>query len=331
MLDDWHQKHERVALNLQWNMKISRPRYGSLQFWPRKRAERFLPSVNWDVVHGNGLLGFIAYKVGMATAIVKDSTPKSMTPGKKLSVPVTILEVPPMKIYSVRFYKNGRVMNETVVSNDRELRRVVKVAKTPANAAAIDAIKEFDDIRVIVYSIVKETSVKKTPDIIEIGVGGKDKLSVVKSLIGKEMSLADFFKGDLVDVRGLTKGKGLSGPVARFVISLRQLKSEKGRRGPGSLGPWHPARVIFRVPISGQLGMFTRVHYNLKVLGSGAVSSGKFGIAKPFKNYGLMHTNYLVLHGSVQGPAKRQLLLTNPLRPTLKQTRKKFELLEVHR
>ncbi|MEK6810915.1 MAG: 50S ribosomal protein L3 [Nanoarchaeota archaeon] len=312
-------------------MKISRPRYGSLQFWPRKRAERFLPSVNWDAIKGDGLLGFIAYKVGMATATVKDSTPKSMTPGKKLAVPVTFVEVPPVKIYSVRFYKNGKVMTEVVVSNDKELKRIVKIMKTPFMASSLDEVKDFDDIRVIIYSVPKGTNVKKTPDIIEVGIGGKDKLSFVKNHIGKDILFTDVFKVDLVDVRGLTKGKGLSGPVARFGISLRQHKSEKGRRGPGSLGPWHPARVIFRVPISGQLGMFTRVHYNLKILGSNVTMKSKLGELKPFKNYGNVKTNYLILNGSVQGPAKRQILLTSPLRPSLKQTRKKLELLEVHR
>src|SRR3989344_4932826 len=311
-------------------MKISRPRYGSLQFWPRKRAERFLPSVNWEPIKGDGLLGFIAYKVGMATATVKDSTPKSMTPGKKLAIPVTFLETPPVKIYSVRFYKNGKVINEVVVSNDKELKRIVKVTKTPANSNSLDEVKDFDDIRVIIYSVLKEAKLKKTPDIIEVGIGAKDKLSFVKSHIGKNILFTDVFKGDLVDVRGLTKGKGLSGPMDRFGISLRQHKSEKGRRGPGSLGPWHPARVIFRVPLSGQLGMFTRVHNNLKILGSNATLKSKISELKPFKNYGLIRTDYLVLHGSVQGPAKRQVLLTSPLRPTLKQVRKKLELLEVH-
>jgi len=312
-------------------MKISRPRYGSLQFWPRKRAERFLPSVNWEPIKGDGLLGFIAYKVGMATATVKDSTPKSMTPGKKLAIPVTFLETPPVKIYSVRFYKNGKVINEVVVSNDKELKRIVKVTKTPANSNSLDEVKDFDDIRVIIYSVLKEMVVKKTPDIIEVGIGGKDKLAFVKNHIGKDILFNDSFKGDLVDVRGLTKGKGLSGPMDRFGISLRQHKSEKGRRGPGSLGPWHPARVIFRVPLSGQLGMFTRVHYNLKILGSNATMKDKIKNINNFKNYGNIKTNYLVLNGSVQGPAKRQVLLTSPLRPSLKQTRKKLELLEVHR
>ncbi|MEK6792352.1 MAG: 50S ribosomal protein L3, partial [Nanoarchaeota archaeon] len=251
--------------------------------------------------------------------------------GKKLAVPVTFVEVPPVKIYSVRFYKNGKVMTEVVVSNDKELKRIVKIMKTPFMASSLDEVKDFDDIRVIIYSVPKGTNVKKTPDIIEVGIGGKDKLSFVKNHIGKDILFTDVFKVDLVDVRGLTKGKGLSGPVARFGISLRQHKSEKGRRGPGSLGPWHPARVIFRVPISGQLGMFTRVHYNLKILGSNVTMKSKLGELKPFKNYGNVKTNYLILNGSVQGPAKRQILLTSPLRPSLKQTRKKLELLEVHR
>ncbi|MEK6846760.1 MAG: 50S ribosomal protein L3 [Nanoarchaeota archaeon] len=309
--------------------KLSRPRYGSLQFWPRKRASRFLPSVNWSVVPGNNLLGFIAYKAGMATAIIKDNTPKSMTLGKKLAVPVTILEVPPMKIYSVRFYKQGNVFKEIVFSNDRELKRIVKTAKNIGNAAALDEVKDFDDIRVVLYSIVKESGLKKTPDIIEVGIGGKENLAAVKNLIGKEIKLGDFFKVDLVDVRGLTKGKGLSGPVDRFGIGLKQHKSEKGVRKPGSLGPWHPARVTFRVPLSGQLGMFTRLQYNLKVLGHGDVKNNKILEGKQLKNYGSLKTNYIILHGSVQGPAKRQLIVTNAMRPTKKQIAEKYELLEV--
>ena len=96
-------------------MGAKRPRWSSLQYWPRKRAEKILPSVNWRVVHGEGLLGFILYKAAMATAIVKDDTPNSMTKGKKIAVPVTILEAPNMKIYSVRFYKFGKVLKEVVV------------------------------------------------------------------------------------------------------------------------------------------------------------------------------------------------------------------------
>jgi large subunit ribosomal protein L3 len=309
-----------------------RPRFGSLQFWPRKRAERFIPNVNWSVVKGDGksdgLLGFIAYKTGMTTVLVKDSTDKSMTAGKKIYIPATILEVPNMKIYSVRFYKTGKVFKDVIVSTDKELRRYTNVPKQPKSLDA-EVPKEFDDIRVIAYSLPSQTSIKKTPDLIELAIEAKDKLAFVKSLVGKEITLKDFLKYQLLDVRGLTKGKGLVGPVKRMGITLKSHKAEKGVRRPGTLGPWHPAHTSFRVAQAGQLGMFTRVTYNSKVISSGSISDKNINPKGGFKNYGNIKTNYILLKGSVQGPAKRQLLLTPSFRPTKSMAKKKYELLGV--
>jgi len=316
--------------------KLSRPRYGSLQFWPRKRIRKALPSVNWKPVsekikaENEGPLGFVAYKVGMATAIVKDNTEKSMTKSKKKAIPVTILEVPNMKIYSVRFYKNNKVMTEVIVSNDKDLKRRVKV---PRETKKIGNIEGYEDIRIIVYSLPRQTGLKKIPDIIELGINASDKLGFVKNLIGKEISLSDVLKWDLVDVRGLTKGKGMQGPVRRFGISLKSHKSEKGVRNPGSIGPWHPAHVTFRVPMAGQLGMFSRVHYNLKVIDFGNVKDKEKSINKKggFKHYGDIKTNYIILAGSVQGPQKRQILVTPALRPTKEQAKRSYELIELRK
>src|SRR3989304_3687714 len=251
-----------------------RPRFGSLQFWPRKRAEKQIPSVNWVVVKGDGktdsILGFIAYKAGMGTALVKDTTDKSMTQNKKIYIPVTILEAPNMKIYSVRFYKHGKVMKDVVVSADKELKRILLAPKQPKNLEQ-EAPKEFDDLRLIAYSLPSQTSIKKSPDIIELAVEAKDKLAFAKSLVGKEISIKDFLKYSLLDVRGLTKGKGLVGPIKRMGLSLKSHKSEKGVRRPGTLGPWHPAHTSFRVAQAGQMGMFTRVIYNNKVVSFGTI------------------------------------------------------------
>ena len=223
-----------------------RPRHGSLQFYPRKRVNKFLPRVNWKPVSESSsvkedcLLGFIGYKVGMATAVVKDNTDKSMTKGKRIALPVTILEVPNMKIFSVRFYKKGIVVKDVIVGNDKELKKKVKVPKEVKKDFSSVKEESFDDIRVIVYSVVKQTSVKKKPDLIELAVKSSDaksKLDLVKGLIGKEIALADVMKWNLVDVRGLTKGKGIQGPVKRFGIKLRPHKSEKGLRKVGSIGP----------------------------------------------------------------------------------------------
>ena len=59
------------------------PRKGSLQFWPRKRAKKFLPRVNWNAINSEKeLKGFIGYKVGMVSVSVKDNSPDSRTKGK---------------------------------------------------------------------------------------------------------------------------------------------------------------------------------------------------------------------------------------------------------
>lgn len=314
-------------------MGARRPRFGSLQFYPRKRAAKFLPSVNWNTfgslpLKEEGLLGLIAYKVGMATAVVKDSTEKSMTQGKKIALPVTILEVPNMKIFSVRFYKNNIPIKEVIVSNDRELKKIVRVPKI-LKAFDAEVPKDYDNISVIVYSIPKTTSIKKTPDIIGLGINAKDKLTFVKGLIGKEISMKDVLKFDLFDVRGLTKGKGLVGPVKRFGLGLKGHKSEKGVRRPGSLGPWHPARVTFRTPMAGQMGMFSRLHYNIKSINFGSIGEKDINTAHGFKNYGKIKTNYLIVKGSIQGPVKRQVLLTPSVRPTKEAAKKKYEFMEL--
>ena len=305
------------------------PRKGSLQYWPRKRAAKFLPSTNWDAIKsGKTLKGIIVYKAGMTSVAVKDNTPDSMTKGKTKVVPATILECPPMKILSVRFYKNGIVATEVLGENlDKELKKKLKL---PKMAKKLDSVKteEYTDVRILGYSVVKKTGLKKTPDVLEFGLNGsyEEKLTYIKENLGKEISGLDLFeKGELTDLRGLTKGKGLQGPVKRFGIQLKVRKSEKGRRRPGSLGPWHPARVIFRVPMAGQLGTFTRVIYNNKKIDLGK-SEGKF---KNIKNYGDINTDFIVVQGSVQGPAKRQLILTKPLRPTKKQLKKDYELVEL--
>jgi len=307
------------------------PRKGSLQFWPRKRANKFLPSVNWDAINsGKNLKGFICYKTSMASAYVKDDTPDSMTKGKRITLPVTILECPPMKIFSVRFYNDNKVVKEILSENlEKELKKKVKLPKKGREKIE-DIKKEYDDIRVIAYSQVKRTGIKKTPDLSEIGLVGdvEEKFNFVKEHSNKEISVLDVFeKGQLIDLRGLTKGKGLSGPVKRFGITLKSHKSEKGRRRPGSLGPWHPARVTFRAPQAGQLGMFTRVIYNNKIIDLGK-SEDKF---KDLKNFGNIKTDYVIVSGSVQGSAKRQLIISAPLRETKKQLKKNYEFLEVRR
>jgi len=294
---------------------------GSLQFYPRVRAKRVVPRVNWAPVkkNGVGLMGFVGYKVGMISVFAKDDGADSMTKGKRVVVPATLIECPAMKIYSIRFYKKGEVSKEFLV--DKKFK-----------AGDLDKVEAFDDVRVIMGSGVGKTGIgKKKSDLVEVGISGKEneKLAFVKENLEKEISVEQVFDGGLVDVRGVTKGHGTSGPVKRFGISLKSHKSEKGQRRPGSLAPWHPARVTFRAPQAGQTGYHKRISYNSLILEVGKGGEKDVNRKGGFKNYGVLKNDYLILKGSVPGPAKRGIVVTAALRPTKYAAKQKLEVLEI--
>lgn len=321
-------------------MRHGHIRHGSLQFYPRKKASKILPRVNWRSISRKdlGLLGFIGYKVGMASAYVKDNTHNSLTKGKKITIPVTIIEFPAIKILSVRFYKDNKLMGEILNQNlDKELKRKIRLPKKIKNKTDFYGDKEkYNDVRVIIYSQAKKTGIKKTPDIAEIGLSGtiEEKLNFVEENLNREIRIGDFLnkeflKGGLVDVRGVTKGKGFQGSTKRFGLNLQAHKTEKGIRGPGSGGPWHPARVEFTQPMAGQMGYFTRVIYNNKIIFVANFKEEDINPSQGFKNFGKIKNDYALIYGSVQGPAKRQLIITISLRPSKDQIKKNYEFIEL--
>jgi large subunit ribosomal protein L3 len=306
-------------------------RSGSLQFYPRVRAKKIIPSVNWKPVGtgGNGLKGFIGYKVGMVSVFAKDNTEDSLTKGKRISIPATVLECPKMKVYSIRFYKNKKVKKDIVVSNDKLLKKTLKVSK---NLKELGEESDFDEVRVIAYSLTKNTSIgKKKTDMIELALGGsnEEKLKWIKENLKNEISVRDIFREGLVDVRAVTKGYGSQGPVKRFGIALKASKAEKGQRRPGSLAPWHPARVTFRAPQMGQTGFHNRMAYNNLIIQVGDAAESDINPAEGFHQYGKIKNDFIVIAGSLPGPKKRGLVLTSPIRPTKKQFKRKYEVLEL--
>jgi large subunit ribosomal protein L3 len=319
--------------------KIHKPRKGSLQFWPRSRAKGILPSANWTFLckkatHEPKLLGFFGYKVGMLRVLARDLTPHSLTKNKEIVIPATVLECPPLKLFSIRFYKQGKVAKEVVVSNEKELKKILKVPKQ-VDVKKLGEIEKnldaYDDLMLIFYSNIRKTGIKKTPDLTELALAGtiKEKFEFAKSMIGRELNVQDIFKpGQLVDLHAVTKSKGLQGPLKRFGISKRQHKSEKGVRRPGNLGPWTPSRVRFYAPQAGQLGFFTRIIYNSKILN---IATENINPKEGFHNYGLVRNPCLIVKGSVQGPAKRPVLFTIPARASKKILKQNFEIVKILR
>lgn len=284
-----------------------------MQYWPRRRATRIYARVrSWiSDVKDIKMLGFAGYKVGMTHLIVTDNRKKSTTANTEIAVPVTIIECPPLKVLSVRFYKKypyGLSVSSEVLAEklDKELGRKIKL---PKKTKKVEDVKDFDQVRLLVHTQPKLASLgKKKPEIFEIGISGskEEAINFAKEQLGKEISVADVFKeGEQVDIHAITKGKGFQGPVKRFGIKRRFHKSEKGVRGPGSLGGWRSqAQVMPRVPHAGQTGMFQRTELNkhiLKISEKPEEINPKGG----FVRYGMVKNSYMLLKGSVAGPAKR--------------------------
>lgn len=327
--------------------KEHKPRAGSLQFWPRKRAARILPRVNWKILeekykNHTGLLGAIGYKVGMESVIVKDNYEKSLTKNEEIFLPITIIEFPPHRILSVRFYRDnkciGEVLNVLAFKDYKWLKRKLKISKKEKSKEEIikeieEKVKNADKIRVIVYTKPKAIKLKKTPEIAEIGLGGSlnEQIEWIKNNIDKDIDVKEIFKqGMLVDVRGVTKGKGTAGPIKRFGIKRKQHKSEKGVRRPGSLGPWNPSKVSFRVPMAGQLGYFTRIDYNKYIVDIGNIREKNINKKSGFLHYGFIDGDFIIIKGSVMGPAKRPIFVTFPLRPSKNALRQDYTLVKLN-
>ncbi len=305
--------------------KAHNPRHGSMQFWPRKRAKRAYPRVrSWQSVKDVQLLGFCGYKVGMTHIMAIDNRARSPSKGQEIVMPVTVIECPPLKISSARFYTQTNyglnVAKEINFKVDKELSRKKTIGKQ-SQEKILDAINpdDYADIRITVYTQPKLTGIgKKKPELFELGLGGNNavKLAYIKEHYNKEIKISDVFKpGQLVDTLAVTKGKGFQGPVKRFGVSIRSHKSEKTIRGPGSLGGWKGhAHFLYRVAHAGQTGFQTRIEYNkwlLKISQNPSEINPKGG----FIRYGNVKNEYLLIKGSVQGSAKRLIRFNVAMRP----------------
>ena len=162
---------------------------------------------------------------------------------------------------------------------------------------------------------------KKKPEMLEIGVGGNDnnaKLQLAKSHLEKELRISDILKeGQLLDVHSVTKGQGFQGTVRKAGVKMRQHKSEKVKRGVGTLGSWTPKRVEYTVAQPGKIGYHQRTEYNKVALKIGSKPEDvnpKGG----FLHYGNVLSDYILVKGSVPGPAKRLIALTDAIRPPVK-------------
>lgn len=311
-----------------------RPRRGSIAYSPRIRARSEIPRVRaWPLSKEPKLMGFAGYKAGMTHLIMRDEIPNSLTNGMEISVPVTIMEAPAMKVAAIRIYNNttygaSAIAEAWTTELDKELNRAISVPKKhdlPAALAKIEQLIKDDvakDLRVIMYTLPEKVTgiPKKKPEIMENNIGGTDlkaRFEYAKTLLGKAVSISDVFKnGEIIDLLAITTGKGTQGPVKRWGIQLQKAKHSRAGsvREIGTLGPWHPSHVSWRVPQLGQTGYHQRTEFNKRIMQIG--NDGKTVTPDGgFLNYGIIGNDYIIIKGSVPGPAKRLVRMRPAIRP----------------
>ena len=313
--------------------KKSSPRHGSMQFWPRKRAKRHFARVRSFVKNDEVKpAGFAGYKIGMTHITVIDNRKNSLTKGEELTFPVTLVEVPNLFVYGVRLYKENddglRIVSEKTVKAPKNLLRRGPYAKKENND---ELNKDADIVRLLVSTQPEKTnSGKKTAEVFEIEMSGSFEYALNYALekLGKEISVDEVFKElDLIDVHAVTKGKGYQGPVKRFGVTLRSHKSEKVRRGPGSLGAWLASVRQFRVAHAGQMGYHQRVDYNKQIITF--LQPEDLQVKGGILHYGFPKSKVMLLKGSVPGTKKRLLRFTLQSRPAKKTFTQPVEIVNV--
>ncbi len=307
--------------------KEKRPRRGSKAFWPRKRARRIYPRIkSYPEIEKVKPLAFAGYKAGMKSVVLIDNNKNSPSYGQEITMPVTVIECPPLFVCGFRIYtqttKGLKSFTEVWTEKlPKEIERKVKIGKVKDNSKKIEEnIDKIKEIKLIVCTQPKISGLgKKTPEIFEIPIGGKDikeKFEFAKNVLGKELSIDEVFSnGELVDVIAVTKGKGTAGPVKRFGVKIQPRHAKEKRRHIGTLGTQSPGKVRPTVPQAGQLGFQTRTEYNKRIL---LIEDGQKIVPKGgFKHYGITKSKAILIHGSVPGTTKRLVVLRCAIRPTM--------------
>jgi len=178
---------------------------------------------------------------------------------------------------------------------------------------------------------------QKKNHVIEIQINGgstDQKVDFAYNLFEKEIKADSVFKNhEMIDIIGVTKGKGTAGVMKRFGVTHLRKKSHRGYRKVGCIGAWHPSRVRWSVARRGQLGFHHRTEMNKKVYRMGKsikecpnnastmqdLTEKAITPLGGFPHYGVVRNDFIMIKGCCVGPRKRIVLLRKSLFPQTKR------------
>ncbi len=199
------------------------------------------------------------------------------------AIPVTVIEAKPNRVVQIKTLETDAYEALQVAYGTQKAERLSHPVQGHYRASVAKA----------------ESHVDKTPGrrLYELRTEGTDVADIPP--IGGLLTVAQFEPGQIVDVRGTSKGKGFAGTVKRWNFSMQDAThgNSISHRAPGSIGQCQtPGKVFKRKKMAGQLGNKQVTVQNLEVVGVDEAN------------------HLLLIKGAVPGPAGRDVLV----RPALK-------------
>jgi large subunit ribosomal protein L3e len=333
---------------------------------PKKRANRSKGKVKSfpkdDASKKPHLTAFMGYKAGCTHIVREVDKPGSKLHKKEVVEAVTILETPPMIAVGVvgyidtpqglrslttvwaqhisdeckrRFYKNWyRSKRKAFTKN------ALKYEKNKKNTIdrELNRIKsKCSIVRLLVHTQIRKLNLRsKKAHIMEVQINGgsiADKVEFGVGLFEKPIPVTSVFEeSEMIDIIGISKGKGYEGVTTRWGTTRLPRKSHKGLRKVACIGAWHPSRVQWSVPRAGQNGYHHRTEINKKIyrIGKGTdKNSGSTPVdltektINPmggFPHYGIVNEDFLMIKGATIGVKKRVLTLRKTLVPQISRS-----------
>ena len=179
-------------------------------------------------------LGIVGRKAGMSRMFTED--------GK--SIPVTLIEATPNRITQVKTVETDGYSAVQVTAGVKRASLLNKPATGHLAKAKVEAGRGLWELRVEADQI-----------------GGYE--------VGGEIKADIFSEGQIVDVQGVTKGKGFQGTIKRWNFKMGDAThgNSLSHRAPGSIGQRQtPGRVFPGKKMSGHMGSDTQTTQNLQIV-----------------------------------------------------------------
>ncbi|MGX5673154.1 50S ribosomal protein L3 [Thermomonas sp. XSG] len=179
-------------------------------------------------------LGIVGRKAGMSRMFTED--------GK--AVPVTLIEATPNRITQIKTVETDGYSAVQVTAGVKRASLLTKPATGHLAKAKVEAGRGLWELRVEADQI-----------------GGFE--------VGGEIKADIFSEGQIVDVQGVTKGKGFQGTIKRWNFKMGDAThgNSLSHRAPGSIGQRQtPGRVFPGKKMAGHMGHVTQTTQNLRVV-----------------------------------------------------------------